>query len=314
MAEDLTRMIVVPVDGSENSLISLEYLNTLYGADNNVEVKLFYVLPQLPPILQEEQTKSREVAQKIKAIENKNLRRAEKILAKARDMLVSKGFAEDRIEVIYQERRVGVARDTCNWADNKRADAVAITTRGLSKIEGFFMGEISSKLIEFCRIAPVWIVRGPVESNKVLIGIDSSENAMRAVDHAGFMLSGTDAEVILYHTLRRLSRFMPPEVLAAAPDIEEIWERSAEQEISSYLEKAKAMLLDAGLSENKVTTKVVKGTDSPAYDILQEAQASECGTIVLGQRGYSGAMDFLFGSITKKVIENSAGKAVWFVQ
>jgi nucleotide-binding universal stress UspA family protein len=102
--------------------------------------------------------------------------------------------------------------------------------------------------------------------------------------------------------------------LAAAPDIEEIWKRRAEQEISSYLEKAKAMLLDAGFREKQVTTKVVNGTDSPAYDILKEAQASECGTIVLGQRGYSGAMDFLFGSITKKVIENSAGKAVWFVQ
>lgn len=314
MAEDLTRMIVVPIDGSENSLISLEYLHTLYGARNKVGVKLFYVLPQLPPILQEEQTKSREVAQKIKAIQNKNLRRAEKILAKARDMLVSKGFAEDSIEAIYQDRRVGVARDTCDWADKKRADAVAITTRGLSKIEAFFMGEISSKLVEFCKIAPVWIVRGPVESNKVLIGIDNSQNSMRAVDHAGFMLSGTDAEVILFHTLRRLSRFMPPEVLAAAPDIEEIWKRRAEQEISSYLEKAKAMLLDAGFREKQVTTKVVNGTDSPAYDILKEAQASECGTIVLGQRGYSGAMDFLFGSITKKVIENSAGKAVWFVQ
>ena len=148
----------------------------------------------------------------------------------------------------------------------------------------------------------------------MLIGIDNSENSMRVVDHAVFMLSGTDAEVILFHTLRRLSRFMPPEVLAAAPDIEEIWEQSAEREITPYLEKAKAMLLDAGFSENQVTTKVVKGTDSPAYDILQEAQASKCGTIVLGQRGYSGAMDFLFGSITKKVIENSAGKAVWFVQ
>ena len=314
MAEDVTRMIVVPIDGSENSLLSLEYLHILYGADNNVEVKLFYVLPQLPPILQDEQTKSRQVAQKIKAIENKNLRRAEKILAKAKDMLVSKGFAEDRIEAIYQERRVGIARDTCNWADNKRADAVAITTRGLSKIEAFFMGEISSKLIEFCRIAPVWIVGGRVESNKVLIGIDNSENAMRAVDHAGFMLSGTNAKVTLFHTLRRLSRFMPPEVLEVAPDIQEIWERSAEQEISPYLEKAKALLLGAGLSEQQVTTKVVKGTDSPADDILQEARASECGTIVLGQRGYSSAMDFLFGSITKKVIDNSAGKSVWFVQ
>jgi len=286
----------------------------MYGTNNNVEVKLFYVLPQLPPILEDEQTKSREVAQKIKAIENKNLRRAEKILAQAKDMLVSKGFTEDRIEAIYQKRRVGIARDTCNWADNKRADAVAITTRGLSKIEAFFMGEISSKLIEFCRIAPVWIVGDRLDSNKVLIGIDSSENAMRAVDHVGFMLSGTDAEVILFHTLRRLSRFMPPEVLEAGPEIEEIWERSAEEEITPYMEKAKAMLLDAGLNEKQVTTKVVKGTDSPANDILQEAQASGIGTIVLGRRGYSGVMDFLFGSITKKVIENSAGKAVWVVQ
>ena len=314
MAEELTRTIVVPVDGSESSLKSLEYIHAMYGANNNVEVKLFYVLPQLPPILEDEQTKSREVAQKIKAIENQNLRRAEKILAQARDMLVSKGFAEDRIEAIYQKRLKGIARDTCNWADNERADAVAITTRGLSKIEAFFMGEISSKLIEFCRIAPVWIVGGRVESNKVLIGIDNSENAMRAVDHAGFMLSGTNAEVTLFHTLRRLSRFMPPEVLEVAPDIQEIWERSAEQEISPYLEKAKALLLGAGLSEQQVTTKVVKGTDSPADDILQEARASECGTIVLGQRGYSSAMDFLFGSITKKVIDNSAGKSVWFVQ
>jgi nucleotide-binding universal stress UspA family protein len=314
MAEDLGRMIVVTVDGSENSLNSLDYLQTIYGFDNNVQVKLFYVLPQLPPILEDERTKNREVAQKIKEIENKNVRRAEKIFAQAKDLLISKGFAEDKIEAVYQERRVGIARDTCNWADQRRADAVAITTRGLSKIEAFFMGEISSKLIEFCRVAPVWIIGGRVESNKVLIGIDSSENAMRAVDHAGFMLSGTDAEVILYHTLRRLSRFMPPDVFEAAPEIEEIWERNAKEEISSYMEKAKAMLLGAGISEKQVTTKVVKGTDSPANDILQEAQASGIGTIVLGRRGYSGVMDFLFGSITKKVIENSAGKAVWVVQ
>ena len=176
------------------------------------------------------------------------------------------------------------------------------------------MGEISSKLIEFCGVAPVWIIGGRVESNKVLIGIDSSENAIRAVDHAGFMLSGTDAEVILFHTLRRLSRFMPPEVLKTAPEIEEIWERSAEEAIIPYIEKAKVMLLDAGLSEKQLTTKLVKGTDSPANDILQEAQASGIGTIVLGRRGYSGVMDFLFGSITKKVIENSAEKAVWVVQ
>ena len=104
MTADLERMIVVIVDGSENSLKSLDYLQTIYGVDNDVEVKLFYVLPQLPPILEDEQTKNRDVALKIKKIKNKNAHRAEKILAQAKEFLTSKGFAEDRIEAVYQER------------------------------------------------------------------------------------------------------------------------------------------------------------------------------------------------------------------
>ena len=76
--------------------------------------------------------------------------------------------------------------------------------------------------------------------------------------------------------------------------------------VPAPMEKVKAMLPDAGLSEKQVTTMVVKGIDSPVNDILQEVRTSGCGTIVMDRRGYSGVMDFLFGSITKKVIENSA--------
>ena len=80
--------------------------------------------------------------------------------------------------------------------------------------------------------------------------------------------------------------------------------------VPAPVEKVKAVFPDAGRSEKQVTTMVVKGTDSPVTDILQEVRTSGCGTIVLDRRGYLGVMDFLFGSITKKVIENSAGKAV----
>ena len=85
------------------------------------------------------------------------------------------------------------------------------------------MGEVASKLLEYCRVCPVWIVEGAVTSNRVLIAIDNSENALRAVDHAGFMLSGTDCPVTLFHTTQHLRGFVPLEVLEEAPELEEFW-------------------------------------------------------------------------------------------
>jgi len=89
------------------------------------------------------------------------------------------------------------------------------------------MGEICRKLLEYCRICPVWIVTGAVKSKGVLIGVDSSENALRAVDHAGFMLAGTESQVTLFHAMRDLRRFMPKEVLDEAPELEELWKQKA---------------------------------------------------------------------------------------
>jgi nucleotide-binding universal stress UspA family protein len=47
----------------------------------------------------------------------------------------------------------------------------------------------------------------------VLIAVDSSENALRAVDHAGFMLSGTDCKATIFYAMKNLGRFVPLEAL-----------------------------------------------------------------------------------------------------
>ena len=54
MAEDIQKKIVVPVDGSDNALASLDYINLLFGPQHNLKTTLFYVIPRLPPILVEE--------------------------------------------------------------------------------------------------------------------------------------------------------------------------------------------------------------------------------------------------------------------
>jgi nucleotide-binding universal stress UspA family protein len=310
---ELTKMVVVPVDGSDNALKSLEYLNFIYGNQHNLEVTLKYVLPSLPPIFTDDTSLKRETANKLKALENKSVRMAEKILSKAKSVLVENGFEEDRVKTVSRKKDQGIAQDICAWVESKQADAVLTTTRGRSRLEAFFMGEVSGKLLEYCRVCPVWILEGAVKSKKILIAIDNSENAIRAVDHAGFMLAGTDCQVTLFHTMRHLRRFVPMEVLEEAPELEQLWKSRAGQEIEPYMKKAREMLLAAGLNETQISTRVVDGSRSAANDILEEARSDGYGTIVLGRRGLSGVKEFFMGSVTSKVLQNSAGLAVWIV-
>jgi nucleotide-binding universal stress UspA family protein len=249
----------------------------------------------------------------LKAVKAKNIRMAERILVEAKTALIQKGFPEDRIKTIYLKKKMSVAQEICVWAEGKRADAVLITTRGRSRLEAFFMGEVASRTLEHCRVCPVWIVEGAVKSRNVLICLDSSENAMRAVDHTAFMLSGTDCHVTLFHSMRHLRRFVPLEVIEQAPELEELWKHKAGQRIVPQMEKAKKMLLEAGLTEAQITTKVVAGTRSAAKDILDEARNNGCGTIVLGRHGTSMVKEFFMGSVVRKVLDNCHGLAVWVV-
>mgnify|MGYP001814825913 CR=1 FL=1 len=176
------------------------------------------------------------------------------------------------------------------------------------------MGRVSESLVEQCTECPVWIVGGAVESKKVLVCLDSSDNALRAVDHAGFMLSGTDCHITIFHTMRHLTRYVPIEVLEDASDIQRLYKEKAGKRVAPYMEKAREMLFEAGLTEEQVTTRVVDGSRSPADDILKEARSKGYGTIVLGRRGLSGLKAFVVGCVTRKILHHSAGLSIWIVQ
>jgi hypothetical protein len=100
-------------------------------------------------------------------------------------------------------------------------DVVMVSTKGRIRLQAFFMpmGEVSPKLVEYCTQSPIWLLEPVVKKKNVSVCVCNSENVLRAVDHAGFMLSGTDKSVILFHTKRRLSRFVPKEVLKYTPGL-----------------------------------------------------------------------------------------------
>jgi nucleotide-binding universal stress UspA family protein len=314
MTKKKEKIIVVPIDGSENALMSLDYINRIFGPKHNLRLSLVYLLPKLPSVIVEESSKNRETVDQLRGIEKRSSQMAERILTDAKDRLMNVGFTQKAVEAVFRKIEVGVARDICGWAEtSKKADGIIISSRGRSRLEAFFTGEIANKVLEYVKVCPVWMVKGRVKSKNILLAIDHSENAMRAVDHAGFMLSGTDANVTVFHSKRDLRRFVPAEVLDEFPGVQKFWQKKAGDVVAPYMRKAREILIEAGLAENQISVKLVDGSRSAARDILEEAEKNSIGTIMLGKKGSSAVQDYSLGSITKKVLDGASDMAVCIV-
>ena len=137
MAEDVQKMIVVPVDGSENSLKALDYINLVFGPQHNLKTTLFYVLPKLPSIFLDESRKAGKTLKKLKDLEIRHTEIAEHLLAAGKKKLLDVGFSEKTIGAVFRNMEVGIARDIVNWSEKKSAHAVILATHGRSKLVTF---------------------------------------------------------------------------------------------------------------------------------------------------------------------------------
>lgn len=89
-----TKMIAIPVDGSENALKSLDYLDLMYGPEDNLEVNIFYILSSLPLALTQDPAADGETAAKLNAVTAKNIHVAKGILVEAKETLIRTVFSE----------------------------------------------------------------------------------------------------------------------------------------------------------------------------------------------------------------------------
>lgn len=305
----MARNLVVAVDGSDNSMKSLDYISMLFGGAV-LEVDLLYVMPALPPLFDDPAVR-RQAKKQLEAIEQKNRELGGAVLEEAKQRMVKAGFDSGSLRVHLEPKQQGPARDICHFAGRSKARAIVVGARGRSRLERFFTGSVSGNIIQYSKTCPVWIVNGDVKSKKVLIAIDASGNAMNAVDHAAGMLADTPAEITLFHTTRDLSRFIPPDVLDAAPDLEELWQTKAGEQIAPFMQKAMERLKAAGIGKELISKEIIHGSRSPADDITKHARKNGFGTVVLGRHGQSDKKEYAMGGVTGKVIQDSANLAVW---
>ena len=174
------------------------------------------------------------------------------------------------------------------------------------------LGSIANKLIQTLSQIPVCVVGERPGPEKILIGIDGSDNAMKAVDFVGSWFSGTNVEVLLVNVVRGMDQFRLEADHLTFSGYDDLL-KEAKKSTSGVFEVVKSRLVNAGLMESKVTVNTVLGAGSRAAALVGKARRCGCGTIVVGRRGLSRVDDFFMGRVSNKVLHLAKEMAVWIV-
>ena len=134
--------------------------------------------------------------------------------------------------------------------------------------------------------------------SKILVALDGSSHATKALKTAVEMAQRCDSELVLFYALqvRSLRADYEAIVSKSARDAYVVIGKQQRDEILSEAEKV-AVGMDMGM--DKITQLCIEG--EPARSILQAA--NECGAnlIVVGTRGLTGLREIALGSVARKV-------------
>lgn len=144
-------------------------------------------------------------------------------------------------------------------------------------------------------------------TQRILVALDDSENAMRAVEFIAKTFS-KEQKITLFSvipdTVAMICNINGPTLSpyfkskqAGFCDLEDKKRELLEQ----ALEKGRKVLLKGGFKDENITIKAHSRKKGIARDIIKEA-SSGYDTLVLGRRGLSAIQEFILGSISQKVL------------
>ena len=294
MKNDSPKKILVLVDGSDRSIKTVRYVART-DPFHRMHIVLFHVFSAVPESYWdlENDIRSMKVMKHARAWELSQRKIIQNYMIQANQLLVKSGIPAESIEIKYQNRKTGIARDIIKEARNGYA-AVITRRRGAGALRGIVLGSVATKLTTKIGFMPLILVGKKPAGDKLLIGFDGSQDAMKAVNVVGSILGGFDYKVELLHVNRGNEHGL--------------------KDIKSSFYIATKILIRSGFNSKSISTKINKGANSRAKAIANEARQYDFGTIVMGRKGRSRAREFFIGRVTNKIIHMARDRSVWIIR
>lgn len=155
------------------------------------------------------------------------------------------------------------------------------------------------------------IKREAVFNKKILIAVDESENARRAVSYVGQMLARVQGfKVSILHVIGQ-----PEEDFFSTAAEKDKWLGEYQLKVDAMLKNYREILIGKGFEPEDVSVRsTLRYCPSLAECILAERSQMNCSTIVVGRQGLSRSEEFLFGSVSSKIVNHARDCTVWVVE
>jgi len=239
--------ILLAVDGSDQAFEAVRYVSQFFPP-KRMEVVLFHALSKVPEGFWDVE-KSPAFKHKLSsaaAWATQERTAIQKFMERARQLFLDGGFPEQNVSVKIAERKKDVARDIITESQ-RNYDAVVVGRLGKSHLKDLVWGSVADKLIGRITRIPVCVVGGSPQGGKILVAMDTSDEATKVLDFAGSMMDITDSEVTLLHVIRGMEAW----TVDASEQL-----KKAEKAATALLEKSMSRLERAGLKRDRISTKI----------------------------------------------------------
>ncbi len=178
-------------------------------------------------------------------------------------------------------------------AASSRADLIVLGSRGLSEIQSLLLGGVSHSVAHEAR-CPVLLVKRELPAiGKILLAVDRSEGAERAV------------RFLVEYAAFPACRVMALTVCPSPPFPEVISESVRHQAKASAMEYLREV--ESRLAARGFTIEHLIAEGDPAAAILGHAESKEIDLVVMGAGGRRGLLQrWLLGSVSRKVVVHTS--------
>ncbi len=279
--QQLFRKILVPVDGS-HSCLHAKMLASSIARKFKSKVTVVHVVShefmhpelkaqyQLPPSI-------------LHRLEESYLEAGKKIIRNAEELFREAGIKVDARLVTFEDP----AEYVFEVVKDEGYDLVVIGNRAEHQAERFSLGSVSEKVARHAE-CPVLIVKRKPKLEKILVAVDGSKHADKALEYAVQLTKKYSANLGLLHVEEdKLIRI-------GGPEIEDCVGTVGECILKDASTKAKGVAFDKFLE-----------LGTPAEIIIKVAKKGNVDLVVVGSRGLSSVRRFLLGSVSDDVSMHS---------
>jgi nucleotide-binding universal stress UspA family protein len=203
------------------------------------------------------------------------LKAGKKILRHAEELFLEEDIVVET-ELIKAE---DPAETILEMAKERSCDLIVIGNRAKTQHERFELGSVTEKVSMYAP-CPVLITKGKTEVHKLLVAVDGSKQANKALDYAVAIAKNFGARITLLYVEEAKLFGLKPEIV----------KKVGEEILLEAESRIEGVSFDKSLKPG-----------SPVEIILKVAWLGDFDLIVMGSRGLSSVKRFLLGSVSADV-------------